>query len=112
MRLKNITKERECYPLGARGWTRTSDLLLMRQTSYQLLHSAMVAPVGFEPRLLVMGQVSCHCSTSAIFKGGIFFRSEPPRPHMKGNENRISGWCQWVGSNHRPMTYEAIALTN
>jgi hypothetical protein len=22
----------------------------------------------------------------------MLFRSEPPRPHMKGNENRISGW--------------------
>ena len=30
------------------------------------LYPAMVAPVGFEPRLLVMGQVSYHCSTSAI----------------------------------------------
>ena len=76
------------------------------------LYPAMVAPVGFEPRLLVMSQVSCHCSTSAISKGGMFFRSEPPRPHMKGNENRLCGWCQWVGSNHRPMTYEAIALTD
>ena len=84
----------------------------MRLTSYHLLHSAMVAPVGFEPRLLVMGQVSCHCSTSAIFKGGIFFRSEPPRPHMKGNENRISGWYQRWESNSRPLPYEGSALTN
>ena len=30
------------------------------------LYPAMVAPVGFEPRLLGMNQVSCHCSTSAI----------------------------------------------
>ena len=31
-----------------------------------LLHSAMDAAVGFEPRLLVMSQVSYHCSTTAI----------------------------------------------
>ena len=70
-----------------------------------LLYPAMVAPVGFEPRLLVMGQVSYHCSTSAIYKGGIFFRSEPPRPHMKGNENRFCGWYSgrlWLVRVHDP----------
>ena len=69
------------------------------------LYPAMVAPVGFEPRLLVMGQVSCHCSTSAIYKGGMFFRSEPPRPHMKGNENRFCGWYSgrlWLVRVHDP----------
>lgn len=45
-------------------------------------------------------------------KGGLFFRSEPPRPHMKGNENRKRGWCQWVELNHRPTVYEAVALTD
>ena len=46
----------------------------------------------------------------AIFKGGIFFRSEPPRPHMKGNENRISGWYQRWELNPRPPPYEGGAL--
>ena len=41
------------------------------------LYPAMVAPVGFEPRLLVMSQVSCHCSTSAISKGECFFGRSP-----------------------------------
>ena len=38
-------------------------------------------------------------------QGGIFFRSEPPRPHMKGNENRISGWHSgrlWLVRVHDP----------
>ena len=70
----------------------------------------MVAPEGFEPCLLVMGQVSYHCSTSAIYKGGIFFRSEPPRPHMKGNENRIGGWCLRADLNHRQAGYEPDPL--
>ena len=48
------------------------------------LYPAMVAPVGFEPRLLVMGQVSCHCSTSAIFKGGnIFSVGAPTTAHER-----------------------------
>ena len=40
----------------------------------------------------------------------MFFRSEPPRPHMKGNENRSSGWYQRWDLNPRPPTYEAGAL--
>ena len=47
-------------PRGCGGRTRTCDLQFMRLTSYQLLHPAIY--------------------------GGLFFRSEPPRPLMKGNE--------------------------
>ena len=47
-------------PRGCGGKTRTCDLQFMRLTSYQLLHPAIY--------------------------GGLFFRSEPPRPLMKGNE--------------------------
>jgi hypothetical protein len=35
----------------------------------------------------------------------MFFRSEPPRPHMKGNENRSSGWYSgrlWLVRVHDP----------
>ena len=46
--------------LVARGWTRTTDLQLMRLTSYQLLYSAMGAAGGFEPRIQVMNLVSYH----------------------------------------------------
>ena len=35
--------------MGARGWTRTNDLHLMRVASYQLLHSAMGSDAGVEP---------------------------------------------------------------
>ena len=42
-------------------------------TERRYAHTPLVAPVGFEPRLLVMGQVSYHCSTSAIYKGGNIF---------------------------------------
>ena len=42
------------------------------------LYPAMVAPVGFEPRLLVMSQVSYHCSTSAISKWGECFSGRSP----------------------------------
>ena len=94
MRLKTSHLRKGVLPLGCERVDSNHRPLAYEANELPLLHSAMVAPVGFEPRLLVMGQVSCHCSTSAIFKGGIFFRSEPPRPHMKGNENRISGWYQ------------------
>ena len=46
--------------IGCGGRIRTCDLQFMRLTSYQLLHPAIY--------------------------GGLFFRSEPPRPLMKGNE--------------------------
>ena len=44
-----------------------------------LLHSAMDAAVGFEPRLLVMSQVSYHCSTTAIQGGSLSGRSPRDR---------------------------------
>ena len=52
------------------------------------LYPAMGAAGGFEPRIQVMNLVSYLQTTTAISEGGVFFRSEPPRPHMKGNENR------------------------
>ena len=74
--------------LVARGGTRTHDFHLMRVTRQPLLYSAMGAAGGFEPRIQVMNLVSYLQTTTAISEGGVFFRSEPPRPHMKGNENR------------------------
>ena len=55
------------------------------------LYPAMGAAGGFEPRIQVMNLVSYLQTTTAIFRG-MLFRSEPPRPHMKGNEPQSSGW--------------------
>ena len=83
----------------------------MRLTSYQ------TAPLrngcGNRIRtydLLVMSQVSYQTAPFRHIKGGLFFRSEPPRPHMKGNENRLSGWYQRWELNPRPPPYEGGAL--
>ena len=38
--------------------------------------------------LQLMGLARSASSLLRNIQGGMFFRSEPPRPHMKGNENR------------------------
>ena len=73
-----------------------------------LLHSAMDAAVGFEPRLCLMRAVSYHCSTTAIQRGK-FIRSEPPRPHMKGNENRN---CGWHSGDYGPFVFRTTTEAN
>ncbi len=77
----------------------------------------MVAVVGFEPRLLVMSQMSYHCSTTAI-SNGFYFKSKPVSDYTtKGNNTtkhrkKSLGIC-WVrgqDSNLRPSAYEADKL--
>ena len=67
------------------GWTRTNDLLVMSQTSYQLLHPAWLRRQDSNLRFLTYGDSEIvHFSTPQ--------------------------WCQWLGSNQRPHPYEGCVL--
>lgn len=48
------------------------------------------------------------------YQGGIFFRSEPPRPHMKGNENRnqrlVNNYKYFSVTADWKNTYSVVSL--
>ena len=54
--------------LPMQGLYHIGESCLGRHHYYDFL---LVAVVGFEPRLLVMSQVSYHCSTTAIYTGSL-----------------------------------------
>ena len=79
-----------CLPRnGCRGWIRTTVLQLMR---------------------LARSASSLLCN----IQGGIFFRSEPPRPHMKGNENRnqrlVNNYKYFSVTADWKNTYSVVSL--
>ena len=68
--LEANTNDKATYHAMRAGGSLVGESILSRYdrhlTERRYAHTPLVAPVGFEPRLLVMSQVSCHCSTSAI----------------------------------------------
>ena len=89
---------------GCGGWESNPRPSAYEADELPLLYPAMVAEVGFEPTTSWLWAKRASELLHSATQRGIFFRSEPLRPHMKGNENRNQRLVPMGGIE--PPTYD------